>query len=267
MALGGCSSLEFRSASTAAPAAHCLRVQPFLFSTDFQLEQTDPIVQNLLAVREAVHNTLRLTYGAGQIEIYIFHDRPTYQRFIADHYPELPPRRAFFISQAEREVVYCFRGDRLDEDLRHEVCHALVHSAIRELPLWLDEGIAEYFESPPDAGGIHTQHITEFRSAIQQGWHPSLTRLEAIVQVSQMTRDDYREAWGWVHFLLHGPPEGRSELLNYLTDLRAGAVSEPFSSRLFRVVPRADAALVRHLAQVGESRSPLVNFSHSGTNR
>ena len=87
------------------------------------------------------------------------------------------------------------------------------------------------------------------------------------MKVSQMTRDDYREAWGWVHFLLHGPPEGRREVLDYLANLRAGPVSEPFSSHLFRTVPRADAALIRHLAQLGESRSQLVNFSQSGTNR
>ena len=252
---GGCSSLGVRSAATGAPAAHCLRVPPFLFSTNFRLEQTDPIVQNLVGLQEEVHEALRLPSSAGLIEIYIFDDRPSFQRFMADHYADLPQRRAFFIAQADREVVYCFRGDRLDEDLRHEVCHALLHAVIRDIPLWLDEGIAEYFESPADAGGIHAQHLPELRSAIQQGWHPSLIRLETITQVGQMTRDDYREAWGWVHFLLHGPPAGRREVLNYLAELRAGPVSEPFSSRLFRAVPRTDAALVRHLAPLGESDS------------
>ena len=263
--LGGCSSLELRSAASGAPAAHRLPAKPFLFVTNFQLQESDPIVLNLLGLREEVHDTLQLPLSEVQIEIYIFDDRPSFQRFMADHYPDLPPRRAFFIAQAEREVVYSFRGDRLDEDLRHETCHALVHAVIPDLPLWLDEGIAEYFESPTDAAGIHAQHLAELRSAIQEGWHPSLTRLETITQVGQMTRGDYRDAWGWVHFLLHSSPQRRGELLNYLADLRAGAVNEPFSSRLFRTVPQADTALVRHLVQLGESRSQGMNLSRAGT--
>ena len=144
-------------------------------------------------------------------------------------------------------MVYSFRGEQLDEDLRHEVAHALLHGVIRDLPLWLDEGLAEYFESPTAAGGIHAQHLLELHSAIQQGWHPSLTRLETLTQVGQMTRDDCREAWGWIRFLLHGSPEGRRVLVSYLADLRTGDVSEPLRSRLFRSVPRADAPLIQHL--------------------
>jgi hypothetical protein len=256
--INGCSSLRVSSPAAGAPGTYRVEAPPFRFSTNFAVDRNDPVVQGLVALRAEVGRTLELPLGDQTIEIYIFDDRPTYQRFFADYYPDLPPRRAFFVAQADRSMVYTFRGDRLDEDLRHEVCHALVHSAVRDIPLWLDEGLAEYFESPPAAGGLHARHLAELRSAILQGWHPSLTRLEAFTQVSQMSQEDYREAWAWVHFLLHGSPEHCRLLLVYLEELRAGLASEPLSSRLFRGLPRADAAIVRHLTQLRETIPPAA---------
>jgi hypothetical protein len=184
------------------------------------------------------------------IEIYIFDDRPEYDRFIQANYPDLPRRRAFFIAQAGREVVYAFRDEKLTEDLRHEACHALVHSAVGAVPLWLDEGLAEYFETPGDADGLHPRHVAELQAAIPNGWRPALTRLESLNQLRQMTARDYREAWGWVYFMLHASPKSREVLLHYLQDLRTGAAREPLSARLFQQSPRPDVALVGFLTRL-----------------
>ena len=42
-------------------------------------------------------------------------------------------------------------GDHLRTDLRHELTHALLHGVLKDVPLWLDEGLAGFFELPPDA--------------------------------------------------------------------------------------------------------------------
>jgi hypothetical protein len=204
----------------------------------------------LLALRSQVHSTLHLPASSRLIEIYIFDDRPAYERFIQTNYPDLPRRRAFFIAQAGREVVYAFRDERLEEDLRHEACHALLHAAIGAVPLWLDEGLAEYFETPGAADGLHTRHVAELQAAIQQGWRPALTRLESLRQLRQMTSRDYREAWGWVYFMLQDSPQGREVLLGYLQDLRAGTCREPLSARLFQHSSRPDVALVNYLSRL-----------------
>ena len=60
-------------------------------------------------------------------------------------------RRAFFLAQGSRQVVYTYFNPQLEVDLRHEATHALLHLAIAELPLWLDEGLAEYFEVPEES--------------------------------------------------------------------------------------------------------------------
>ena len=91
---------------------------------------------------------LRVPADGPPVEVYVLRDREAFTHFLTFYYPELPPRRAFFLAQGPRRVVYTFHNDRLDEDLRHEATHALLHVAVGDLPLWLDEGLAEYFEGP-----------------------------------------------------------------------------------------------------------------------
>ncbi len=260
----GCGNLRPARTAAGVPDQYRLAAGPFLIFTRYPLVENDPIVRELLALRSQVYGTLHLPASSRLIEIYIFDNRPAYDRFIQANYPDLPRRRAFFIAQGGREVVYAFRDERLEEDLRHEACHALLHAAVGAVPLWLDEGLAEYFETPGDADGLHPRHAAELRTAIQQGWRPALTRLESLNQLRHMTSRDYREAWGWVYFMLHASPQGREVLLSYLQDLRTGTSREPLSARLFQRSPRPDAALVNYLSRLESVMTAAANEEPTG---
>ncbi len=106
--------------------------------------------------------------------------------------------------------------NRLEEDLRHEATHALARGAYGDLPLWLDEGLAEYFETQADAPDAQNEHLAKIREDLRQGWTPDLPRLESLTDIHQMTPRDYREAWGWVHLMLGGDRPSDSLLVNYL---------------------------------------------------
>jgi hypothetical protein len=80
------------------------------------------------------------------------------------------------------------------------------------------------------------------------GRSPRLERLEALTRVEQMGRDEYREAWAWVHFLLHGPPEAQQELVRYLQELASGPAPGPLSVRLRRRWPDLERRLVEHFS-------------------
>ena len=45
-----------------------------------------------------------------------------------------------FVKRDGRLMVYTMWSPRVGEDLRHEVTHGYLHSVVRGLPLWLDEG-------------------------------------------------------------------------------------------------------------------------------
>ena len=74
----------------------------------------------------------------------------------------------------------------------------MLHGVIRDVPIWLDEGLAEYFELPPENEGVNPQHLEFIR---RESYHPDLARLEKLEEVRQMGRPEYREAWAWVNAL------------------------------------------------------------------
>src|SRR5262245_42372396 len=168
-------------------------------------------------------------------------------------YPDLPKRRAFFVAQPhsvggpEDLYVYTYWGERIREDLRHELTHALLHSGLKSVPLWLDEGLAEYFELAPEKRGVNASHLDQLRRGSVQ---PNLTRLEQLSQVEQMTPAEYRESWAWVHLMLRGQGPAKAALLGYLQQLKTHASPGPLSDRLTAVFTSPEEALQSHLAHV-----------------
>ena len=151
------------------------------------------------------------------VEIYVLDNRQDFDHFLKFYYPELPPRRAFFLAKGTQRFVYTYASPRLEEDLRHEATHALLRGAFGDLPLWLDEGLAEYFETDLTRPDAERPRVEAIAADLRRQWSPNLERLESLTDIRQMSQRDYREAWGWVHLLLHGPEPGKSILMGYLT--------------------------------------------------
>jgi hypothetical protein len=167
------------------------------------------------------------------------------------HHPDFPSRRAFFLETKSRMEVYAQAGERMSEDLRHEVTHGYLHSAVPNLPLWLDEGLAKYYEVPRGRHGLNQPMIELFKNrSASKPWKLDWNRLEKIPVDREMSLEDYAEAWAWVHFLLEDRPEYREILCRYLADLRRDGKTEPLSVRLAAVVPQPEIAMAEHLRKV-----------------
>jgi len=125
------------------------------------------------------------------------------------------------------------------------------------LPLWLDEGLAEYYEVPRGNQGLNAQHLALLGPLAREGtWRPSLCRLEQLRPTADMSQDDYAEAWAWVHFLLHTRPEYRDLLRRYLFELRRDGQAEPISLRLRQKGGDTGAALIEHIRQSAPTDPP-----------
>jgi hypothetical protein len=234
------------------PTRYQTRTGPFIVSTNFAIASDAPAIRSLQALERDVEATLGVRVRADEppIEVKILSDRQAFMHFLRFYYPELPPRRAFFLAEGSRRVVYTYLGARLEEDLRHEATHALLNVAIGDLPLWLDEGLAEYFEGPGSRQGLNAEHLGRLPQDLASGWKPDLARLEALRSVGQMAPRDYRESWAWVHYLLTGSSPGRALLLAYLADLHALSDAQPLSERLRAVDGQPTALLLAHLERV-----------------
>ncbi len=222
--------------------------------SDFPLAAHHRLFEELTAQREDLCRRLSLPRSDEPIQVYLFENPDRFHEFMRLHHPGFPDRRAFFVETDARLTVYAQWGDRMAEDLRHEVTHAYLHSVAPNVPLWLDEGIAEYYEVPRWQRGLNRPHLERLVERIEQEhWRPDLGRLERIAASQEMPQDDYAESWAWVHFLLDSRPECLDLLRNYLAELRHNGVASPVSARLAAIYEHPDAALVehvRHLAPV-----------------
>lgn len=247
----------------APPGKYSFRVSQYLFLSDFEVKHDLPIFRELANLRDQVYKELQLQSADTIVQVYIFEDRDKYETFMRGRYPDLPKRRAFFVAQprsvgglgdTEDLLVYTYWGDRIQEDLRHELTHALLHSVLKDVPLWLDEGLAEYFEVPPDWKGINYQHLNQIRRvSTNAAFKPDLARLEQMTQVQQMTPAEYREAWAWVHLMLRGRADAKAVLTEYLQTLRSNPSPSLLGPRLTSVYPNPETTLIEHVAQLEAS--------------
>jgi hypothetical protein len=243
----------------ARPSKYSFRVSQYVFYSDFEIKRDLPIFRELSDLRDQVYKELQLPAPGSDalIHVYLFGDEDHYKRFIEARYPGLPGRRAFFMEEQPRGLgkgellVFTFWSNRIRLDLRHELTHALLHSVLKEVPLWLDEGLAEYFELPPSWNGLDHRHVQALR---EKNVHPDLARLEQLSEVKDMDADRYREAWAWVYLMLRGSPEAKEVLLAYLQQLRTRANPGPIQPRLAGAISGLDDKLDTLLVRLADEQ-------------
>jgi hypothetical protein len=245
---------EARSSAAAAPkkpGKYWLRASQFVFYSDVPLEASDPLFKELEGLPEQVQRELKLPPGEQVIQVFLFETQDRYESYMRDRFPWLPVRRAYFIADQKRPgaadelQVFTWMGDHIRTDLRHELTHATMHGVLKGVPLWLDEGLAGFFEQPPGMDGVNPGHLKDIAAGPFQ---PDLARLEKFAQVRQMEKKEYQEAWAWAHFLLRDP-RAKPVLVEYMAKLRDDGNPGPIQPRLREAVGDPNAALAEHLAR------------------
>jgi hypothetical protein len=246
-AIVGCAMLKGPEA-TRLPSQHTVRRDMLQVRSDSEVADDDPRIAELHELRDEVRTRLHLPEQRRPVTVYLFRDEVRYTQYMESRYPNLPARRAFFIGTPSELAVYAYWGQQVREDLRHEYTHGLLHSSLHHVPLWLDEGLAEYFEVVPSAPGrINHDHADGLAEMLLHGWKPDLKRLERLDDVSEMQRADYQESWAWIHFLLNESDASRDVLLSYLDDLKSPVVPPLFAARLTVEMPRAEDRLTAYI--------------------
>ena len=216
--------------------------------SEFELNQADLDMhfREISQVREDLERILGMSFGSGLIEINLFRSKTSYQQFLKPRVPEGVNRKALFVPGVDRGRVYVYRHWGYETDLRHESTHAFLHGTLPFVPMWLDEGLAEYFEVTHEQRASHNPHLGELKRRLLVGWRPDLKRLESKERLENMDAADYRESWAWAHFMLHGPTEVRQVLADYLFDVEQGNPAGLLGDRLSKL-PGLEDQLVLHL--------------------
>jgi hypothetical protein len=94
----------------------------------------------------------------------------------------------------------------LQVNLRHELTHSLIHRRWPSVPLWLDEGLAEYFEQDDPSKHPASDRLARMAAT---GRFPSPERLWQASSSAQLNGEDYELAFAWTRFLLEGNADQR----------------------------------------------------------
>jgi hypothetical protein len=244
-------------ASTTRPGKVATRRDYYVLYHDFEIDKNDPLFAELDTLPEQVFGELKLPPSNTVVQVFLFDTQERYEHYMRAKYRNLPPRRAYFIAEPrpggmDELKIYTWMGDHLATDLRHELTHALLRGVLKEVPLWLDEGLAGYFELPPHQEGVNPQHLDTLR---RTPFRPDLARLEKLTEVAQMEKPEYREAWAWVYLMLRSGPAAKKVLHDYLRALRTDPKPGPLLPKLREAVPEPEQALVDCLAATETPKS------------
>jgi hypothetical protein len=219
---------------------------PFICHADFSLQPYETLLDELMRLQDDLQRELGVPRTKEPVHIYLFGKSATYKRYLTHYFPQAPTRKALFIKERGPGMVFAYGSDELAIDIRHEGTHALLHGAMPMVPLWLDEGLAEYFEVAPQERAFGNPHLAGLQRTLWLKGAPKLEHLEELERLEEMGQGQYRDAWAWVHFMLHGPPEAREELIGYLRNIAAYSPPGALSERLRRRMPDLEKRFVAH---------------------
>ena len=227
---------------------HRISRDQIILHSDSSFDAESRLIKELIDQREWLTATLRLSATDVPIHVYLFDDEGSYSDHVEARYPGFASRRAIFVNDGDQLAVYAYRGEHVADDLRHEVSHGYLHAAIPQLPFWLDEGLAEFFEVGESKQGMNRHHVHLLQQLkISQDWQPDLRKLEMLQSPENMTQVQYAEAWVWVHFLLKSEHDMSNVLIDYLADLRQGGAGAMLSTQVHNRLARPELSLMEHL--------------------
>ena len=223
--------------STCADWPYVVRHGPFVVHADFDPAPLASSFRDIAAMQADLQTMLRIGAAREHVDVYLFAQKSTYDAYMHQYFPQVVPRKAMFIKSNSPGNVFAHAGHDVAVDLRHECTHALLHASLPFVPLWLDEGLAEYFELPKHSRAFDNPYLAAVRRNSYWRRPPSIVGLESLRGLDEMGATEYRNAWAWVHFMLHGPEAARAELLQFLASIANHSPPDALSQRLPAVVP------------------------------
>lgn len=232
------------------PTLTVYRSKHYRIFTNLTQRETVPFGRHMDALFEQYNKRFR-GLGAKRIEkmpLYLFKTEQQYDRFLQEHEIDATHSGGMFFVTHKLEGLATW----VDARSRHKTFQVLQHEGFHQfawhaigagLPIWLNEGLAQYFEHAVlDDDGRMTLGLTSpprierVRTAIQQGDTlaiDTLMRISGEQWASVLRRNPdranllYAQSWSLVYFLIHANDgEHQPKLIDYLRRLSQGERSD-----------------------------------------
>lgn len=245
---------------------------------------TESSARRMASELESARRALRAALGAPEedrvVHLVVFSSRREFEPFLplfdgrpgsVPGYSLVGPQRNYILLAADTEPATV---------LLHEYAHLFLHQRYGHLPVWLEEGLGEFFSSARATerecwlGELHPRHLEQLRRAplLPLNIFFSVTQRSPLYGDRKNSNLFYAQAWATAHFLLLGgarPEFGK--LAELARALAAGQEAGKAISEVFGVpADRLGSSLQAYLQQATwprlrlslEARAPApVEFS------
>lgn len=225
------------------------QVGPFYIQATFSLAKYEKLFNELPDLQRELTRTLGVRPTTSPVYVYLFSTEEQYKASVQRRFPSVPYRTALFVLDGKQPSVYTFEKADMDIDLRHECTHALLHGSLPEVPLWLDEGLAKYFEVPASQRAFDHPYFDDmkWKWSLRLGMVRPLETLEERKNLGELDAADYRNAWAWVHFMMHGPEAAHTVLVNNVACYQSATPPpQKFSMQMAAAVPNPSDRMIQH---------------------
>jgi tetratricopeptide (TPR) repeat protein len=263
------------AAGRAADGWRCVRVDNFIVSGDApepQLLETARRLEEFRSALSQIYPRLKLETPGVPTHVLVFKDAAAYRPFR----PARPDGSAddaaagYFVPGDDVNYIVTVADDAAagpkpapTSTVFHEYTHLLVHLNFgrENVPPWVNEGVAEYFETfrLVEGKAIFGGRPADFASALNP---QTVVDLETVFATDDAALRSgargsraafYAEAWALVHFVLHAPgdDDGFGRLAALLTEPER---SEKAVAKAFKTAPAGFAGGL--LAYAGQAQLP-----------
>ncbi|MDP7287202.1 MAG: DUF1570 domain-containing protein [Phycisphaerae bacterium] len=228
------------SISSAAPKLNKYTTKYYVLHTDLDKDMTRQAVVRITAMAEEYFNRTRSFAGRinTRFPLYLYKNRKEYNK-----HPGVISGSAGMYN-GRSLIATAPRPGGSWRVVQHEGFHQFAHKVIKgHLPVWLNEGLAEYFGRGVWTGDklvvglISKGSLGRVQGAIKGD---SLMPLGKMLEMSQkdwnskLSSRNYLQAWSMVHFLVHADNgKYQKALSGYIRDLSTGRSSSAVFRKWF----------------------------------
>jgi tetratricopeptide (TPR) repeat protein len=257
LVLAALTALVAPAPASAAPRWSRLRTPNFVLIGEGGDRPLREVAERLEQFREVFARLFPSTRQAmpAPIVVYVFPSEKAYQPFMPLYNGKRVDVAGYF--QATAGAYYITldaqAGSRGYPVIFHEYVHLLTGNALADVPVWFNEGLAEYYETyemsgrQANLGKFNESHVHSLRERFIP-----LAELLAVDHTSSMYNEGdrrgifYAESWALVHYLLIGNPERRGQLTTFLQKYADGTPTATAVREAFGVT---EAQLEKELRQ------------------
>lgn len=189
--------------------------------------------------------------------LYAFKSRESYEPYGLWYDGKPIKATGYFMRRQHANFMVVVSNDfsKARETVQHELTHYVMSYAQPEIPLWLNEGIAEFYSTFEVSGGTSSigKHLPNHLNwLLQNGWIPirELFRVDhgsPLYNESDRRGVFYSQSWLLTHYLLLGSDDGAVQLAKFLDFQRNRPMEQAFLEAFERSPEELEKELSKYL--------------------